>query len=133
MAWKKGRKAVVMVRWQKHVEKEQIAHAAGRVSDDADAVDTDVTLCAIPLSVGGFTAVKPNPKPDDLPVVVATALHDGTVTAIDEDADAASLLPALVGELEPKLNPAEPEPNPANPVKPLNAPACTAHAVSALQ
>jgi len=122
-----------MVWWQKARGKKQIAHAAGRVSDDADAVDTDVTVCAIPLSVGGFDAVKPNPKPDDLPVVVATALQDDTDAAVDEDVDAASLLPVLISELEPKLNPAEPEPKPVNPVKPLNIPACTAHAVSALQ
>ena len=84
-------------------------------------------MCAIPLSVGGLAAVKPNPKPNDLPDAVAAALLEDTDTAVNDGVEMIDLLPVLASEPKPKLKPVEAEPKP---VKPLNAPVCTAYATT---
>jgi len=93
-------------------------------------------VCVVPLSVGALLAVKPKPKPADLLavltadllVVLTTALEAGADTAVNEGMEEEDgLLTAPVSKLEPKLKPADPELKPVNPVKPLNAPVCTAH------
>jgi len=70
--------------------------------------------------------VKPKLNPGALLVVTATVLLEGTEAAINEGVELSRLLAALVNERKPKLKEAEEEPE-SKPVKPLNAPVCTAY------
>jgi len=83
-----------------------------------------VSVCVVPLSAASTVPEKPKLNPADLLDALTTVLQvvtDAVVNAGIED----GLLPAPVPEL--KLKPADPEPKPENPVKPLNAALCTVH------
>ena len=90
----------------------------------------DVSVGIVALSAGSLlTGANPNPMPPTLPVVLVTVLQqDGTDVAVNTGIEMGNVLPAPVSDPEPKLKPVDPEPKPVKPVKPLNAPVCTAHA-----